>query len=187
MGGDLSRVRERAEQLTRTRVRRSDLAIRFNDSVAATAEVHVEGRNFYPPMLQDIAAASSSIHINQFGFRPGVIGERFADALLAKRAEGVRVRLVVDRQGSDPDRKSRDFYARLLAAGVEVRVVRAIELRAPAQPAVAGGSPRAGTSRSSATSTIASSSSWTVGSAGSAAPVSRITSRTAASTTSSCV
>ena len=123
-------------------MRRSDLAIRFNDSFAATAEVHVEGRNFYPPMLQDIAAASSSIHINQFGFRPGVIGERFADALLAKRAEGVRVRLVVDRQGSDPDRKSRDFYARLLSAGVEVRVVRAIELRAPAQPVVAGGSTR---------------------------------------------
>jgi len=126
----------------RRRVRRSDLALRFNESLAATAEVHVEGRNFYPPMLQDIAAATSSVHINQFGFRPGLVGERFSEALLAKRAEGVRVRLVVDRQGSDPDRASRDFYKRLLAAGVEVRVVRAIEMRAPAQPVDAGDSTR---------------------------------------------
>jgi hypothetical protein len=33
-------------------------------------DVQVEGRNFFPPMLGDIRSASSSIHINQFGFRP---------------------------------------------------------------------------------------------------------------------
>ena len=48
---------------------------RLRGAVASSVEVHVEGSNFYPPMLADIAAASSSIHINQFGFRPGVIGE----------------------------------------------------------------------------------------------------------------
>ena len=75
----------------------------FEETVASTAEVHVEGRNFYPPMVRDIENATSSIHINQFGFRPGVVGERFAEALLAKSREGVPVRLIVDRQGSDPD------------------------------------------------------------------------------------
>jgi cardiolipin synthase A/B len=80
-------------------------------------------------MLEDIASASSSIHINQFGFRPGAVGERFADVLVAKAKEGIPVRLVVDRQGSDPERGSRDFYERLTAAGVQVCVVSATKPR----------------------------------------------------------
>jgi cardiolipin synthase len=139
---DLNEVRGRAQELTRDRVRRSDLALTFDDSRAATAEVHVEGRNFFPQILNDIASASSSIHINQFGFKPGDVGERFAAALLASTARGVRARLIVDRQGSDPDRGSRALYERLLAGGVEVHVVRATQLRAPAQPEAAGGSTR---------------------------------------------
>ena len=126
--------RDRAERLLRAPVRLRDLALVFDETVASSVEVHVEGRNFYPPMLQDIETAASSVHINQFGFRPGVVGERFAEALITKSREGVPVRLVVDRQGSDPDRSSRAFYERLLGGGVEVRVVRATQLRAPAQP-----------------------------------------------------
>jgi cardiolipin synthase len=135
-------VREHAERLVREPVGMADLALAFGESVASSAVVHVDGRNFYPPMLQDVASASSSVHINQFGFRPGAIGDQFADALLAKAAEGVPVRVVVDRQGSDPDRASRAFFERLLAGGVDVRVVRATELKAPAQPASADGPSR---------------------------------------------
>jgi cardiolipin synthase A/B len=132
-------LRERAERLLHEDVQLADLALRFDESIANTADVHVEGRNFYPQILEDIAAASSSVHINQFGFRPGAVGDQFAEALLAKAAEGVSVRIVVDKQGSDPDGSSRIFYERLLAGGVEVRVVRATELRAPSQPGTAGG------------------------------------------------
>jgi cardiolipin synthase len=89
-------------------------------------------------MLADIESATSSVHVNQFGFRPGRIGDRFADALLEKAAAGVAVRVVVDRQGSDPDRSSRVFFERLLAGGVDVRVVRATQLRAPLRPQAAG-------------------------------------------------
>jgi cardiolipin synthase A/B len=99
----------------------------------------VEGTNFYPPMLEDIASASSSVHINQFGFRPGVVGDAFAEALIAKAAEGVPVRLVVDRQGSDPERSTRAFYDRLTAAGIDVCVVRATKPRATAGPLGGGG------------------------------------------------
>jgi cardiolipin synthase len=134
--------RERADQLLRAPVRQSDLGLVFDDTVASSAEVHVEGRNFYPPMLQDISSATSSIHINQFGFRPGSIGDEFAEVLSSKAADGIPVRVVVDRQGSDPDRGSRAFYERLLAAGIDVRVVRATQLRAPAQPVAAGGPTR---------------------------------------------
>ena len=119
-----------------------DLALEFAESTASTADVYVAGREFYPPMLRDIEGATSSVHINQFGFRPGVIGDQFASLLLAKAAAGVAVRVVIDAQGSGPDRKSRHFYARLLAGGVEVRVVRATKLRASPQPAAAGDAAR---------------------------------------------
>ena len=52
------------------------------------------------------------------------------------------MRLVVDRQGTDPDRASRDFYGRLLAAGIEVGVVRAAQPRAPGGLLGAGGAVR---------------------------------------------
>ena len=111
-----------------------DLRLAFAESRASSVDVHVEGRNFYPPILEDIEAATSSVHINQFGFRPGVVGEAFADALVAKAATGVPVRLVVDRQGSDPERGSLALYDRLTAAGIQVCVVRATKPRAAFGP-----------------------------------------------------
>lgn len=138
----MSAIHEHAKRLVRGPVRRRDLALAFEETTAATADVHVEGRNFYPPMLADIESATSSVHVNQFGFRPGRIGDVFAAALLAKASEGVPVRVVVDRQGSDPDRSSRAFFDRLLVGGVEVRVVRATQPRAPVQPVSAGGPTR---------------------------------------------
>jgi cardiolipin synthase len=133
---------ERARELLRRPVELSDLALVFSESTASSAEVLVGGTSFYPRLLEDIRAARSSVHINQFGFRPGLVGDRFAEALLAKASEGVPVRLVVDRQGSDPDRGSRAFYDRLLAGGIDVRVVRAVQVRAPSQPVSAGAEPR---------------------------------------------
>src|SRR5918994_6426568 len=114
MVGSMNDVRARAERLLREPVRLADLALAFDETVASTVDVQVGGRGFFPPMLRDIGSASSSIHINQFGFRPGAIGEQFAAALLAKSADGVSVRLVVDAQGSRPDGSGRQFYERLL-------------------------------------------------------------------------
>jgi cardiolipin synthase len=135
-------LRSHAEQLLAAPVSRGDLALAFEESSADTAEVLVEGKSFYPRMLEDIAAASSSIHINQFGFRPGVVGDRFAEALVAKAEEGVPVRLLVDRQGSDPERGTKELYERLCAAGVTVCVVRATKPRAAFGPLGSDGSLR---------------------------------------------
>ncbi len=120
-------------------VGRGELALAFERSSASSAQLHVEGRNFYPPLLADIASASSSVHINQFGFRPGLVGDRFADALVAKAQEGIPVRLIVDRQGSDPERGSREFYERLTEAGIQVCVTRATQARVRRGPLGAGG------------------------------------------------
>lgn len=135
-------LREHAERLLTAPVGLADLAVRFPESSASSVEVLVAGQAFYPPMLEDLRAASSSIHVNQFGFRPGEIGDDFADVLTAKAGAGVPVRLVVDRQGSDPEGGASDFYKRLAAAGVEVCVVRATKPRAPFGPLGSGGGDR---------------------------------------------
>lgn len=128
-------LRAHAERLlTAPRVETRELALEFEESSASSAELHVEGRNFYPPMLADIAGASSSVHINQFGFRPGKVGDRFAEALMAKARSGVPVRLVVDENGSHPYDASRDFYEELAVSGVEVLVTQGTKLRVPSGP-----------------------------------------------------
>ena len=138
----IGEIREHALRFVSAPVSRGDLGLGFAESQASSVEVHVEGRNFYPPMLEDIHAATSSIHINQFGFRPGVIGDAFADALVEKAAAGVPVRLVVDRQGSKPEEDSRALYERLTAAGIEVCVVRATKPRTQAGTLGSGGATR---------------------------------------------
>jgi cardiolipin synthase len=130
-------LRSHAEELLARSVHLDDLALAFDEASAASAEVLVEGESFYPPMLADIESAQTSVHINQFGFRPGVVGDRFADALIRKAKDGVSVRLVVDRQGSAPEEAARDHYERLTAAGIDVCVVRATKPRSA--PGVLGG------------------------------------------------
>ena len=126
--------RRDAERLVAGEVERSALSLAFPETSASSAEVLVEGRSFYPRMLGDIAAASSSVHINQFGFRPGVVGDQFAEALIRKATEGVSVRLVVDRQGSHPEDSSQAFYDRLVAAGIDICVMRATKPRVAVGP-----------------------------------------------------
>jgi phosphatidylserine/phosphatidylglycerophosphate/cardiolipin synthase-like enzyme len=41
----------------------------------------VEGRNFFPLIFDDIAAARSSVHILMFGWREGDVGTRMAALL----------------------------------------------------------------------------------------------------------
>jgi cardiolipin synthase len=136
------RLRERAGQLLAAPVSRDALALEFAESTASAAEVLVGGTAFYPRMLADIKSAAASVHVNQFGFRPGAVGDEFAEVLLAKAAEGVSVRLVVDKQGSDPEGGARELYGRLAAGGVEVCVVRATRVRAPYGPLGTGGAPQ---------------------------------------------
>ena len=131
MNEETSHHREVAQRLLQQPVGLSDLALSFEETVATTSDVLVGGENFFPPMLDDISSATTSIHINQYGFRPGAIGERFAQALLAKAGAGVPVRLVVDGAGSCRGPAGRKFYERLRAGGIDVGVVRATRPWAP--------------------------------------------------------
>lgn len=90
-------------------------------STAAVIDPFVEGSEFYPRMLDDLAEASS-IHILMFGWKPGVWGQRFADTVAARLAAGAEVRIVVDSFGSRPYGSSSKMFQQLVDAGAEMVV-----------------------------------------------------------------
>jgi cardiolipin synthase len=67
-------------------------------------------------------AAQHSIHINQFGYKPGDLGDDATKLLIEKAKQGVVVRMVVDDQGSMPFSMSKDMYKQLADAGVQIVV-----------------------------------------------------------------
>lgn len=74
----------------------------------------------YPAWLEAIAAAKDHIHFESYIIHDDKTGEMFADALLGKARQGVRVRLIYDWMGAF-GKTSRQFWNRLRAGGVEVR------------------------------------------------------------------
>ena len=106
----------------RPRPDKRDVAISFAPSTATEVEPLLHGSHYFPPMLADIEAATSSIHLLIYGFQPGEVGTRFRDALVAKVGQGVEVRLSVDEIGSAVHMGSKELYADLAAAGIEIVV-----------------------------------------------------------------
>src|SRR5688572_19061798 len=54
---------------------------------------------FFDALLQDIAAASHTVHFETFLWKEGVLGQRMADAFAERARAGVKVRLVLDANG----------------------------------------------------------------------------------------
>jgi cardiolipin synthase A/B len=97
----------------------ADLARLWGPSTAGDVEVLPEGRVFYPRMLEDVAGARHSVHVMQYGFQPGVIGDQFAPLFERKAKEGVAVRMIVDSLGSHAFTGSKGMFNSMAAAGVE--------------------------------------------------------------------
>ena len=81
-------------------------------------EVLCDGYQFFPRLLQDIASATSHIHIDIYIFEDDALGRLVSDALIAKARQGVEVRVVYDDVGcwNVKDR----FFERMRVAGIEV-------------------------------------------------------------------
>src|SRR4029078_4876914 len=58
------------------------------------------GDQFYPAMLEAVQRAEGSITIEAYIYWAGDIGRRFAEALAAKAAAGLRVKILLDAVGS---------------------------------------------------------------------------------------
>jgi cardiolipin synthase len=84
----------------------------------------------YPRWLDAIAAARRTIHFEMYIIHEDEQGRLFADALIAKAREGVRVRLLYDWLGGF-GKTSRGFWNRLRAEGIEVRCYNPPRFQSP--------------------------------------------------------
>jgi len=63
-------------------------------------EILTNGAQFYPAMRDAILAASGSVNLEAYIFRPGRAADMLIDAMVARARDGVQVRLVLDAVGS---------------------------------------------------------------------------------------
>jgi cardiolipin synthase len=89
-----------------------------------------DAKENYPAWLEAISVAKRYIHFESYIIHEDNTGREFADALIAKAREGVRVRLIYDWMGG-LGKTSRAFWNRLRAADVEVRCYNPPRLEAP--------------------------------------------------------
>ncbi len=76
------------------------------------------GAATYSAMFAAIARATDHINMESYIFEDDEIGQKFADALLARQARGVQVTLIYDSVGSNGSTK--EFFKGLTDAGVQV-------------------------------------------------------------------
>ena len=120
---------ERAESLLAKRLRNTgtDLKQLLALEEAATGAPLIAGNRvtllFDGPqtlnaMMEAISAARDHIHLETYIFDQDELGMKFADLLIAKRREGVRVRIIYDSVGAigTPD----EFFQRMREAGIEL-------------------------------------------------------------------
>jgi cardiolipin synthase len=89
-----------------------------------------DARENYPAWLEAIGTARRHIHFESYIIHEDDTGWMFADALIARAREGVRVRLIYDWMGGF-GKTSRSFWNHLRAGGVEVRCYNPPSLESP--------------------------------------------------------
>jgi cardiolipin synthase len=78
-----------------------------------------DGPAIYPAMLERIAKASRTIHLDSYIFRSDDTGRRFAEALAERARAGIKVRILTDWLGSVTTRPA--LWRKLRQAGASVR------------------------------------------------------------------
>lgn len=76
------------------------------------------GKDKFEALLNDIEGAQNFINLQYYIIEDDEIGNRLAEALIRKAAEGVKVRVIYDDFGSWSVKRS--FFKRLLDAGVDI-------------------------------------------------------------------
>ena len=115
----------RGARVDRALARTSDAPLREGNRL----ELLKNGPHTYDDWLAAIARARRWVHLDNYIFQNDTTGKRFAEALTAKAAEGVRVRVLHDWFGCMD--VPRSFWQELQEAGVEVRAVNPPTLGAP--------------------------------------------------------
>jgi cardiolipin synthase len=115
----------RRARVDRGLARTSDAPLREGNRL----ELLENGPHTYDDWLAAIARARRWVHLDNYIFQNDTTGKRFAEALSAKAAEGVHVRVLHDWFGCMD--VPRSFWHELQEAGVEVRAVNPPTLGTP--------------------------------------------------------
>jgi len=115
----------RRARVDRGLARTSDAPLREGNRL----ELLENGPHTYDDWLAAIARARRWVHLDNYIFQNDATGKRFAEALSAKAAEGVHVRVLHDWFGCMD--VPRSFWHELQEAGVEVRAVNPPTLGTP--------------------------------------------------------
>lgn len=83
------------------------------------------GQQVFPAMLKDIRSAQTSVDLEMYIVWPGVLEQRFVDALSDRARAGVPVNVQIDWIGS---RDNKGFGQKLRAAGVHFHFFRSLHL-----------------------------------------------------------
>jgi cardiolipin synthase len=115
----------RGGRLDRALARTSDAPLRKGNHLSLLRN----GPNTFDDWLEAISRAEHWVHLDNYIFRADGVGQGFAEALAAKAASGVRVRVLYDWFGCLD--VPRSFWGRMRGAGVEVRAVNPPAVGAP--------------------------------------------------------
>ena len=96
-----------------------------------TITTFVNGDAYYPPMLQAIADAKSSITFETFAYVDGPITRKFTEVLSKKAQEGIPVLMIIDAVGSRHVGKANETLLR--NAGVQYHTYHSLDLLRPHQ------------------------------------------------------
>jgi cardiolipin synthase len=83
---------------------------------------------YFDRMLDDIASATKSIHIETFVWWNGDICDQIADALAQRARDGVEVRLLIDYSGSSRAKKRHDLLKFLRDSGCEAHLFHPLRM-----------------------------------------------------------
>lgn len=109
------KVDKRHRQLVNLYVNQ-DLSLPFKDN---KTDIFTSGEAFFQSLINDISHAKHHIHIDMYIWEDDTIGNKVADALIAKAKEGVAVRVVYDDVGCW--RVSQRFFNRMSREGIYVQ------------------------------------------------------------------
>ena len=84
----------------------------------SSVDFFIAGRDKFDALFRDIDNAIEHIHIEYYVWDDDTVGNQLKDLLIAKSAEGVKIRVIVDAVGSWKVKNS--FYEQMRSAGIEV-------------------------------------------------------------------
>lgn len=93
-----------------------NIALPFKDNAA---DIFTNGKDMFDAMLNDIHSAKHHIHLETYIFDDDTLGNRIADALIAKSQEGVEVRILYDDVGCW--RVPNKFFEKMRMEGINAR------------------------------------------------------------------